>query len=186
MSKVTLTQLRNITKGKLELKDVDLKFTNYIPMLKKRVIAEDVELYALEEEESVFYVDMFWFDMALGLQIARNYTNVDFSYLEKADSDTLSEKTMEFYDLLEEAGVIEAVYKNVSDAKKLRLHTQKHLSTAVKRKNSIQGSISRLLEKMPNMEEVEKTFRQVDSIDTSKMDYIKNILQYNAGEKGGN
>lgn len=184
MSKVSLTQLRNLAKGKIMPVELGLEFKQYLPMLNKRVIAEDVELYTVEENNSVHYLDLFWFDLSLGLQIVKNYTNVDFSYLEKADREVLSDKTMEFYDLLEQTGVIDMVYEEVADARRLRVYVEHHIQNVLKEKNSLTSSVARFLENMPDMAEMEKIMKQVGSMDTSKLDYIKNILKYNAGENG--
>lgn len=122
MSKVTITDIRKVSKGEMDISDLNLKVKKYITMGNKSDVMQKVLSVCLDEVEGMTSVNYILKTLMTDIGILRKYTNIDFSTVDKIEEfDKWNDKLIELYDILKETGIVEFVYSNIPMHEKYEL-----------------------------------------------------------------
>ena len=145
----------------------------YIPFAFKKKMVEDIIETCTSTNESGFYIDSLFKQMAFEYSIVNQYSNIELS----------DNNIIETYDTIKEFGIVNHVFKSVEieEIKFIEKCLNEQLEYLLKINNSIESviakGISKIVEKIPNSKEINKMIpkltKELSKISPETMEIIK-------------
>lgn len=114
MSKVKITDIKKVLKGKIGVTDLGIEVKNYISLAEKNAIVNIVKDAAIQEYDLTTSINYISKKLFTEISIIKKYTNIDFSTVDKIeDLEDWNNKIIEYFDLLKETGVVKYVIDQI-------------------------------------------------------------------------
>lgn len=114
MSKVKITEIKKVLKGKQKFEDLTIEVKKFIPFEIKDNVVNVVLSGCKIERDGILTIDYLAKQMYTEMALTKRYTNIDFSTVDKVeDVGEWIEKYFNYYDILSETGIIDYVIDNI-------------------------------------------------------------------------